>query len=73
VYPRRVFAPWPPSSLSGAHSILVEAGPAKAAPAAAGTMVDGTIDAVEVQRGTGLADQQVDRLIGQAKQIIGCV
>jgi hypothetical protein len=32
-----------------------------------------TIGAFEVQRGTGLAGQQVDRLIGQAKQIIGCV
>jgi hypothetical protein len=31
------------------------------------------IGEVEVQRGTGLTDQQVDRLIGQAKQIIGCV
>ena len=28
---------------------------------------------VEVQRGTTLADQQADRLIGQAKQIISCV
>jgi hypothetical protein len=26
-----------------------------------------------VQRGTTLADQQADRLIGQAKQIISCV
>jgi hypothetical protein len=32
-----------------------------------------SIGAVEVQRGAGLTDQQVDRLIGQAKQIIGCV
>jgi hypothetical protein len=31
------------------------------------------IGEVEVQRGTGLTNQQVDRLIGQAKQIIGCV
>jgi hypothetical protein len=28
---------------------------------------------VEVQRGTSLTDQQADRLIGQAKQIINCV
>jgi hypothetical protein len=28
---------------------------------------------VEVQRGSTLADQQADRLIGQAKQIISCV
>jgi hypothetical protein len=51
----------------------VVAGPATAAPAAGSTTVDVTIGAVEVQRGTGLPDQQVDRLIGQAKQIIGCV
>ena len=28
---------------------------------------------VEVQRGTTLTDQQADRLVGQAKQIINCV
>jgi hypothetical protein len=63
----------PSSPLSGAHSRFVVAGAATAAPAAASTTVGGTIGAVEVQRGTGLTDQQVDRLIGQAKQIIGCV
>ena len=31
------------------------------------------IGEVEVHRGTSLTDQQADRLIGQAKQIIGCV
>jgi hypothetical protein len=44
----------PLSSLSGAHNIFVGAGPATAAPAAASTTVDVAIDAVEVQRGTGL-------------------
>jgi hypothetical protein len=31
------------------------------------------IGEVELQRGSGSTDQHVDRLIGQAKQIIGCV
>jgi hypothetical protein len=123
IYPSWVF--FRPQTC-GAHNIFVVAGPATAAPTAASTMVDVTIDAVgavealivsttglevprqvqaqlvtklevaktafehnfprvavnrltafigevEVQRGTGLTDQQADRPIGQAKQIIGCV
>jgi hypothetical protein len=40
-------------------------------PRVAANRVTAFIGAVEVQHGTGLTDQQLDRLIGQAKQIIG--
>ena len=43
------------------------------APRVAVNRVTAFVGEVEVQRGTTLTDQQADRLIGQAKQIISCV